>query len=62
MNKLLFLILGFFIPPLAVAMLEGIGFHFWINLALWILGCAIPGIIHAWYLILTRDYEIIRKS
>lgn len=56
MKKILFLVLGFFIPPLAVGILEGIGTHFWVNLVLTILSCGTLAIIHAWYLILTKDY------
>lgn len=60
MNKILFLVLGVIAPPIAVGLLEGIRFHFWISILLTLLGC-VGAIIHAWYLILTRDYEIIRK-
>lgn len=60
MSKILWLVVAVIVPPVAVALLEGFGFHFWLNIALWILGCGLGGIIHAWYLILTRDYEIVR--
>jgi uncharacterized membrane protein YqaE (UPF0057 family) len=56
MKKILFLILAFFLPPVAVALLEGFTFHFWLNIVLWIIGFGVGGIIHAFFLILTRDY------
>ncbi len=59
MRKILWLIAAFFLPPVAVALLEGFGFHFWLNLILTLL-FVIPAIIHAWFLILTRDYEVVR--
>ena len=48
------IILAILIPPLGVFMQVGIGAQFWINLVLTMLGY-IPGIIHAIYIILTRD-------
>ncbi len=61
MNKIMWLIVAFVLPPVAVGLLEGISFHFWLNIVLWILGCGIGGIVHAWYLIFTRDYEVIKS-
>ncbi|MDF1755595.1 MAG: YqaE/Pmp3 family membrane protein [Verrucomicrobiales bacterium] len=54
--RILFAIL---IPPVGVFLQVGLGFHFWINLVLTLLGY-IPGIIHGIYIILTRDNTQIR--
>lgn len=48
------IILAIILPPLGVATQVGITKHFWINVLLTILGF-VPGIIHALYVILTRD-------
>lgn len=48
------IILSILLPPLGVFLQVGIGLHFWINILLTLLGY-IPGIIHAIYIILTRD-------
>ncbi len=61
MNKVLFIIIAIFISPVAVALVEGFNMHFWINLVLYIFSCGLLGLVHAIYLILTRDYEIMRK-
>lgn len=55
MKRVLWLIVGFFLPPVTVAILEGFGFHFWLNVVLCLL-FYIPSSIHACFLILTRDY------
>lgn len=47
------LLIAIFLPPLGVFLEVGIGFHFWLNIVLTILGY-FPGIIHAVYVILTR--------
>lgn len=47
------LIVAFFLPPVAIALLRGFGAHFWLNIVLWILSCGILGIIHAFYVVLT---------
>ena len=47
------IIAAIILPPLGVAMQVGLGFHFWLNILLTILGF-VPGIIHALYIILTR--------
>lgn len=60
-KTVLWLIAATFISPVAVGLLEGLTFHFWLNLVLYILGCGIGGMIHAWWLILTRHYEVIRR-
>lgn len=48
------LILAFFLPPVGVLLQVGLGTQFWINVILTLLGW-IPGVIHAFYIILTRD-------
>lgn len=48
------IILSILLPPLGVFLQVGIGLHFWINILLTLLGY-IPGIIHAIYIIATRD-------
>ena len=46
------LIFAFLLPPVAAAMQVGISTHFWINLALTLLG-GVPGILHALWLVFT---------
>lgn len=46
------LILSFFLPPVTAWLQVGISTHFWINLALTLLG-GIPGVLHALWLIFT---------
>lgn len=48
------LILSILLPPVGVFLQVGLGLQFWINIVLTILGY-IPGIIHAVYIIATRD-------
>lgn len=47
------IILSILLPPLGVFLEVGIGFHFWLNILLTILGY-VPGIIHAVWIILKR--------
>ena len=47
------LILSILIPPLGVFLQVGLGFHFFLNILLTILGY-VPGVIHAAYIIFTR--------
>ena len=47
------LLAAFFLPPLGVAMEVGLGGQFWLNLIL-TLFFWVPGMIHAFYIILTR--------
>lgn len=47
------IILAILLPPLGVFLQVGIGFHFWLNILLTILGY-IPGIIHALWVIMSR--------
>ncbi|MDQ8181046.1 YqaE/Pmp3 family membrane protein [Pelagicoccus sp. SDUM812005] len=44
------IILSIILPPVGVFLQVGIGFHFWLNILLTILGY-IPGVIHAVYII-----------
>jgi uncharacterized membrane protein YqaE (UPF0057 family) len=46
------LILSFFVPPLVAWLQLGISTHFWISIALTLLG-GIPGILHALWLVFT---------
>lgn len=48
--RILFAIL---LPPVGVLLQVGLGFQFWLNIVLTLLGF-IPGIVHALYIILTR--------
>jgi len=48
------IILSIFIPPLGVLLQVGLGVHFWINILLTIFGY-FPGLIHALYVILSKD-------
>jgi len=47
------LILAIILPPLGVLLQVGLGAQFWLNILLTLLGW-IPGVIHAFYIILTR--------
>lgn len=46
-------LLAILLPPLGVLLQVGLGFHFWLNIVLTLLGY-IPGIIHAIWIIATR--------
>ncbi|WP_423822981.1 YqaE/Pmp3 family membrane protein [Salinisphaera sp. SPP-AMP-43] len=48
------ILLSILLPPVGVFLQVGIGLQFWINIVLTLLGY-IPGIIHAVYIIATRD-------
>jgi uncharacterized membrane protein YqaE (UPF0057 family) len=48
------IIFSIIIPPLGVFLQVGFGLQFWINVLLTILGY-IPGVLHAIYIIVTRD-------
>lgn len=52
-KDLLRIVLAILLPPVGVALQVGLGFHFWLNVLLTILGY-VPGILHALYIILTR--------
>jgi uncharacterized membrane protein YqaE (UPF0057 family) len=47
------IVLAFLLPPLGVFLQVGLGFQFWLNILLTVLGF-IPGVVHALYIILTR--------
>jgi uncharacterized membrane protein YqaE (UPF0057 family) len=51
---LLRVILSVIIPPLGVFLQVGFGLQFWLNILLTLLGY-IPGLIHAIWIIATRD-------
>lgn len=51
-TKIIQILLAIFLPPVGVFFKVGLGFHFWINILLTILG-GIPGIIHALWVILS---------
>ncbi len=51
---LLRLILSILIPPLGVFLQVGLGWHFWLNILLTILGY-VPGLVHAIWIIATRS-------
>lgn len=51
---LLRLILTILLPPLGVFLTVGIGWHFWLNILLTILGY-IPGIVHGVWVIAKRS-------
>lgn len=46
------IILAILLPPVAAYMQAGISTHFWINIALTLLG-GLPGVIHALWLVFT---------
>lgn len=48
------ILLSVLLPPVGVFLQVGIGLQFWINILLTILGY-IPGVVHAVYIIATRD-------
>ena len=50
------LIFAFVLPPVCAFLQVGISTHFWINLALTLLG-GVPGIFHALWLIFTDRKE-----
>lgn len=51
MGKLILIIIAFFISPLAVFFVDGIGKRFWLNLILYFCGF-LPGVIHGVYVVL----------
>ncbi|MFC2029215.1 YqaE/Pmp3 family membrane protein [Chloroflexota bacterium] len=48
------IILSVIIPPLGVFLQVGFGLQFWLNILLTLLGY-IPGLVHAIWIIATRD-------
>jgi len=53
MSKLLLVLIAIVLPPLAVGLKAGIGFHFVLNIVLTLI-VYIPGLLHALWIIL-RD-------
>lgn len=47
------IVLSVLLPPLGVFLQVGIGFHFWLNILLTLLGY-VPGLVHAIWIIATR--------
>ncbi len=47
-------VLAFLLPPVAAAMQVGISTHFWLNIALTLLGW-LPGAAHALWLVITKQ-------
>jgi len=54
-EDILLLILAIFIPPIPVLIKTGCSMQFLINIILTIL-CWIPGVIHAWWIILAGHH------
>ncbi len=52
-NKVLMIILGILLPPIAVGLKVGFTAHFWINLLLWIFTW-VGGIIHGLWVVMTK--------
>ena len=48
------ILVAILLPPLGVFLQVGLGLQFWLNILLTLLGY-VPGIIHAIYIIVTRD-------
>lgn len=51
MNKLLLVIIALLLPPLAVGLKAGIGFHLLLNIILTLL-VYVPGLVHALWVVL----------
>lgn len=51
MNQLLLVIIAIVLPPLAVGLKAGIGFHLFLNIILTLL-VYIPGLLHALWIVL----------
>jgi len=54
MANLVRVLLSILIPPLGVFFKVGFGLHFWINIALTVLGY-VPGLVHAIWVLATHD-------
>jgi uncharacterized membrane protein YqaE (UPF0057 family) len=48
------LLLTIIFPPVGVALKIGLGFHFWLNLALTVFGFYIPGLVHGLWVVLSK--------
>jgi uncharacterized membrane protein YqaE (UPF0057 family) len=51
MNKILLIIIAVVLPPLAVGLKDGIGFHLFLNVVLTLL-FYVPGLLHALWVVL----------
>jgi uncharacterized membrane protein YqaE (UPF0057 family) len=51
MSKLLLVIIAIFLPPLAVGLKDGLGFHLILNIVLSLL-LYVPGLLHALWVVL----------
>jgi uncharacterized membrane protein YqaE (UPF0057 family) len=51
MNKLLLVVIAILLPPLAVGLKAGIGFHLLLNIILTLL-VYVPGLLHALWIVL----------
>lgn len=54
MMNIIRIIFSVLLPPLGVFLKVGIGMHFWLNILLTLLGY-FPGLIHAIYIIASRN-------
>ena len=51
--NIIHIIIAIFLPPVAEFLTVGVGLHFWVNIALTILGF-FPGMIHALWLVVKK--------
>jgi uncharacterized membrane protein YqaE (UPF0057 family) len=51
-NKLLMVIIAIFLPPVAVLLTKGLGFHFILNLILLVVTLGVGALIHALWCVL----------
>ena len=62
-DDLVLAILALVLPPLAVFIRAGLGGQFWLNLLLTVLGCWVPGVIHAiWVVVVTSSATAIATA
>jgi uncharacterized membrane protein YqaE (UPF0057 family) len=54
-TDLIAIILALFLPPVGVAIKDGLGFSFVVNVLLTLLGF-LPGVVHALFVILRKNY------
>ncbi len=54
MNTALLIVIAVFLPPLAVGLKIGFGFHLFLNIVLTLLGY-LPGLLHALWIVLKKD-------
>ncbi len=53
MGQVVSILIAIFLPPLSAFLQVGLGFHFWVNVVLTLLG-GLPGSVHALWLLLGR--------